>query len=98
MTRIEIIHQPDKKILDEKGVREWPVWEKAESTFPWTYEETEICYFVEGEVVVTPENGEPVTVGKGDLVVFPAGLSCTWEVVKPVRKHFTFEVDAPKKR
>ena len=51
----------------------------------------ETCYFLEGEVVVTPEGGEPVTVGQGDMVTFPRGISCTWDVRRPVRKHYTFE-------
>jgi hypothetical protein len=25
-----------------------------------------------------------------DLVTFPAGMSCTWEIRTPVRKHYTF--------
>jgi hypothetical protein len=32
-----------------------------------------------------------VAVGAGDLVVFPAGMSCTWKVLVPVRKHYDFE-------
>ena len=47
-------------------------------------------------MVVTPEEGEPVTVGKGDpstgsghrLVTFPEGMDCTWKVRQPVRKHY----------
>jgi uncharacterized cupin superfamily protein len=41
-------------------------------------------------VVVTPDGGEPVEVGAGDLVTFPRGMSCTWKVVEPVRKHYNF--------
>ena len=41
-------------------------------------------------VSVTPLGGEPVRFGAGDLVVFAAGLSCTWEVHAPVRKHYRF--------
>jgi uncharacterized cupin superfamily protein len=41
-------------------------------------------------VVVTPDGGEPVRMGAGDLVTFPAGMSCTWEVRAAVRKHYTF--------
>ena len=29
--------------------------------------------------------------GKGDLVTFPAGMSCTWEIRRPVRKHYRFD-------
>ncbi|HIP67024.1 MAG TPA: DUF861 domain-containing protein [Chromatiales bacterium] len=97
MTQIEIIHNPDQKLLDEKGVDTWSVWEKSESSFPWTYEDTETCYFLEGEVIVRPVNGEAVKIGKGDLVTFPAGLSCSWEIIKPVRKYFCFEINTKKK-
>ncbi|MFP3875020.1 MAG: cupin domain-containing protein, partial [Thiohalophilus sp.] len=27
----------------------------------------------------------------GDLVTFPAGMSCTWEIREPVKKHYDFE-------
>jgi len=76
--------------LAELGVRRWPIWTKEPSSFPWTYDEPETCYFVEGDVIVTPDGGEPVRVAKGDLVTFPAGMSCTWEVRAAVRKHYRF--------
>ena len=45
---------------------------------------------LEGEVTVTPEGGEPVKFSAGDLVVFPAGMECKWDVHKAVRKHYRF--------
>jgi len=90
MGRIEIDHAPTEDRLSKLGVRGWPIWTKEPSTFPWTYDEPETCFFLEGEVLVTPERGEPVRVGKGDLVTFPAGMSCTWEVRGAVRKHYRF--------
>ena len=60
------------------------------SSFPWTYDEQETCLLLEGDVTVTPAGGEPVRFGAGDLVVFDAGLSCTWDVHAPVRKHDRF--------
>jgi uncharacterized cupin superfamily protein len=81
---------PSPAKLDVLGVFDWPVWEKGVSAFPWSYEETETCYLLAGEVVVTPEGGEPVTLRKGDLVTFPAGLRCTWDIRTPVRKHYRF--------
>jgi len=90
MKPIEIVHDPHPSRLGELRVREWPIWTKEVSEFPWTYDEPETCYFLEGEVVVTPDQGEPVVVKAGDLVTFPSGLSCTWKVVKPVRKHYRF--------
>ena len=53
---------------------------------------TETCLVLEGEFTVTPEDDrEPVTVGPGDLCVFPDGMRCTWDVRAPVKKHFQFE-------
>ena len=36
------------------------------------------------------EGGEPVSFGAGDLVVFPEGLKCIWDIKSPVRKHYKF--------
>jgi uncharacterized cupin superfamily protein len=82
---------PAKADLEAQGVFDWPVWEKEPSTFPWTYDSSETCYFLAGDVVVTPEGGAPIPMGQGDLVTFPAGLSCTWEIRQPVRKHYRFD-------
>ncbi len=87
--RIEVRRDLDPDELRRMAVSLWDVWTKDVSTFRWTYDSEEMCYFLEGDVIVTPDGGEPVRVGKGDLVVFPAGLSCTWDVRAAVRKHFT---------
>ncbi len=91
MADIRIEHQPEESHLKALGVPNWSIWTKEASEFPWTYEETETCYFLEGEVEVTPEGGTPVTMGQGDLVTFPAGMSCTWKIRRDVRKHYRFE-------
>lgn len=43
-----------------------------------------------GKVRVTPENGDAVEFGAGDMVSFPEGMSCTWEIKEAVRKHYKF--------
>ena len=88
--QIEIERQPTSERLNQLGVFNWSIWSKEISEFPWTYDDRETCYFLEGEVVVTPDGGEPVTMGKGDLVTFPAGMSCTWKINTEVRKHYNF--------
>ncbi|PKO97761.1 MAG: cupin [Bacteroidetes bacterium HGW-Bacteroidetes-9] len=75
--------------INEKGIRNWPIWEKEISRFPYTYEEEEWCYFLEGEVIVETETGN-FEIGPGDLVVFKTGLNCVWDIKKPVRKHYNF--------
>ena len=90
MNTIKVEHAPSTKQIAELGAYGWPIWEKEISEFAWYYDEQEICLFLEGDVVVTPDKGEPVRFGKGDLVTFPQGISCTWKVIKPVRKHYKF--------
>ena len=65
-----IIEKPGQNKLDELKVSEWPIWTKEPSVFDWHYDEKEVCYLLEGEVVVKTDEGE-VSFGKGDLVTFP---------------------------
>jgi len=90
MAAIKIERKPNEKRLKALGINEWPIWTKEESEFPWSYDDTETCYFLKGDVVVTPDGGEPVEVGEGDLVVFPKGMFCTWKIRKDVKKHYRF--------
>lgn len=87
---IQIEHAPAPEKLQRLGVQTWPTWGAEVSIFPWTYDMAETCYILAGEVVVTPAGGVPVTLTQGDLVTFPAGLSCTWAIKKRIRKHYRF--------
>jgi uncharacterized cupin superfamily protein len=87
---IAIERQPSQERLEQLGVFHWSIWTKEVSEFPWRYDEQETCYFLEGDVVVTPDGGKPVEMGKGDLVTFPAGMSCLWKIRSNVRKHYNF--------
>ena len=87
---IQVTTNPDPARLEQLAVAGWPIWTCGVSTFPWTYDEPETCLLLEGDVTVTPDGGEPVRFGAGDLVQFAAGLSCTWAVQVPVRKHYRF--------
>ena len=83
--------KPTEDELEKLKVKSWGTWSKEVSEFPWEYDETETCYILEGEVEVTDSStGEKLEFKKGDLVQFPKGLKCTWNVKKPVRKHFNF--------
>ena len=90
MNEIEIVRAPSEKQLTDMAIKAWPIWEKEVSEFPWHYDEKETCYLLEGEVTVTPDGGQAVRFGKGDLVTFAQGMSCTWKIHKPVRKHYKF--------
>ena len=84
------VTRPSEHALDELGVRQWPIWTCEPSTFDWHYDQKETCYLLEGDVTVTAGD-QTVSFGAGDLVIFPQGLDCVWEVKTPVRKHYRFD-------
>jgi len=83
-----IIRKPDAKEIEELDVNSWPIWEKEVSRFDWNYDTEETCYILEGKARVEPKDGEPVEFGVGDLVTFPKGLNCVWEITSSIRKHY----------
>ena len=91
MDQILIEHNPSEAKLDVMGIYGWPVWSKEVSVFPWTYDRQETCYVLDGEVIVTPDGGEPVQIVAGDLVTFPKGMTCTWDIKEDIKKHYNFE-------
>ena len=88
---ISVTSPCSQSTIDELEIKSWPIWTCDPRTFPWTYTEKETCLILEGDVTVTPNGGEPVRFGVGDLVIFPSGMSCTWEVHKAVKKHYRFD-------
>ena len=89
MDRISI-KKPTAKELEDLEVKAWGTWGSEVDRFDWEYDQTEVCYFTEGEVVIETPTGD-VTVKAGDLVTFPQGLKCVWDVKSPIRKHYRFE-------
>ena len=89
MSKVTVESNPSEALLSELGVAQWPTWEKEVSTFPWLFQDKETAFILAGECVITPNDGSAaVTFTVGDLVVFPRGLECTWEVKKALKKHY----------
>ncbi|URD88436.1 Enzyme of the cupin superfamily [Musa troglodytarum] len=90
---IKVERNPPESRLAELGVRQWPKWGCSPSKFPWTYAAKETCYLLEGKVKVFPKGhgDEFVEIQAGDLVEFPEGMSCTWDVSVAVDKHYNFD-------
>jgi hypothetical protein len=91
MMEVKLEKQPDEQRCKEVGVPNWSKWAKEESKFDWSYVSTETCYILEGAVTVHLPGDKSITARAGDLVQFPEGLSCTWEITSDLRKVFTFE-------
>ena len=92
--QITVLKSPSQSKLDHLGVKKWPTWQKEVSTFDWTFHEQEIAYILEGECIITPANSGPISFGKGDLVTFPAGMKASWQVKKPLHKHYQLDGNA----
>ena len=60
MSEIDIESKPSEEKLRSLGLNSWPIWTKEASEFPWTYDDKETCYILEGDVVVTPDEGKAV--------------------------------------
>lgn len=75
-------------------------WGCSPGKYHLIYEAEEICYIVKGKVRVYPKTPSSssldaevewcVEFGAGDIVTFPKGLSCTWDVSFSVDKHYIF--------
>ena len=89
--RIILERNPSPMKLEVMGVERWGIWRKEVSTFPWKYNQQETCYILRGRFTVTPDGGEPQEFKRGDLITFPAGMSCTWDIQEDVEKYYDFQ-------
>jgi uncharacterized cupin superfamily protein len=74
---------------EKEAILSQSTWGCGVSKFDWHYDSEETCMLTEGEVTVIYDGGS-VSFGAGDYVVFPKGLTCVWDVSKPVKKHYIF--------
>jgi uncharacterized cupin superfamily protein len=65
------------------------IWECAAGPSRWTLETNEVIYLVAGRMTVTPDGGEPLGIGVGDMAVFPTGWTGTWDLHETVRKVYS---------
>ena len=83
------VRKPTEKEIEL--TKNWDIWSKEASKFPWYYDDKEICYIIEGNATVTDENGDQISFGPGDMVEFEKGLSCKWDITKNLKKRYKFE-------
>jgi len=91
MPTITIEHNVSPAKLDVLYVDDWPVWSKEVSEFDWEYDRQETCYVIDGEAEITTADGDTVSIGRGDMVVFPKGMKCVWKIIRPIEKHYKFD-------
>ncbi|NQY26365.1 MAG: cupin domain-containing protein [Piscirickettsiaceae bacterium] len=89
MPEIIIEKNVSEEKLKELGVSSWNIWDCPVSEFRLDFDgKSERSFILEGEIVVTPDGGKPVTIVPGDYVIFPDGLKSVWEVTKTLKKHY----------
>ena len=84
-----VVKKPDDEQIAE--CKAWPIWSCEESVFDWDYTQIETCLILDGKVTVKDRGGDgSISFGPGDLVIFPVGLKCVWQIEEPVKKHYNF--------
>ncbi|HRX36340.1 MAG TPA: cupin domain-containing protein [Aestuariivirga sp.] len=71
------------------------IWESTPGKVLVDYAEWEFCHFIEGEAILTNEEGKSWTLKAGDGFIIPSGFKGTWETVKKVRKHYVILLPRP---
>ena len=82
------VWKPTEEEIEQ--TKTWGTWGKESSEFPWTYDDTETCYILDGEAIARGKNGEEIKFSAGDMVQFEQGLECTWKIMKDIKKRYKF--------
>lgn len=64
------------------------IWQSAPGKHKVSYTEWEYCHLIEGEAVLTDEDGYAVHIKTGEGFIIPAGFKGTWESLTPLKKHY----------
>ena len=66
------VWKPTEEEIEQ--TKNWGTWGKESSEFPWTYDDTETCYILDGEAIARSKNGEEIKFSAGDgTTVYSAG-------------------------
>ena len=77
----EAVSLPDKQV--EVGV-----WECTAGVWRRQVKQAELCHFVAGHCIFTPEGGQPMEIRAGDAVFFPPDSQGVWDVKETIRKTY----------
>jgi uncharacterized cupin superfamily protein len=69
-------------------------WECSPGTWRRQVILAEFCYFLEGDAIFEPDDGEPIRISAGQAAYFPANSLGTWQILTPSRKVFVLFEEA----
>jgi uncharacterized protein len=81
--------QPEASTLvltDRPGGLSTGLWSCTAGRFRWHYTSDEVIHIVEGEAVITDQNGVVFSASAGDVIHFAYGTSAVWDVPERVKK------------
>ena len=67
-------------------------WAATPGTWHARYAFYEFVHLIEGQITITPDGGDPVTLRPGDAFVVEPDFVGTWTIEAPVRKHFCIKL------
>jgi uncharacterized cupin superfamily protein len=82
-------------VRSSDGLTTMAVWSCTAGTFRWTFGCDELVHIIEGEVIVTDDDGNRVRLGRNSAALFAAGSQTTWEIPAFVRKHAILRSPVP---
>lgn len=69
-------------------------WECTPGKYDVKYTAYEYLRVIEGKMIITPKDGDAITVVAGDAVAIEKEFEGTWEVVEKIRKFWSFRVES----
>ena len=75
-----------KMTLPLPGAPDAGVWECTPGRYRRQIRSAELMHILAGDATFTPDSGEPITLGAGDLYFFEAETLGTWEIRSALRK------------
>ena len=82
------IKEVSKLEIEKYNILSWSIWSCYISSFDWELSEGS-CLIIQGEVIIKTKL-ETITISAGDFIIFLKGLKCHWQVIQPIKKHYTF--------
>ena len=62
------------------------IWQGEPGSHKVSYTEEEVCFLLEGKVVVSDDDGNEINLSKGDMFAIPAGFNGVWTTLETAKK------------
>jgi uncharacterized cupin superfamily protein len=68
------------------------LWQSTPGKWRIVYDEWEYFCVHKGRSIVTPDDGDPITLGPGDSLILRPGFTGTWEVLETTLKDYVIRL------